>query len=1061
MISLLVLFLPLSTSLPLLGWVESPGYPCGYPNEAKHDWERCAPPGHVLYLTLTHLDLEDSDGCEHDALEIFSGEMKLVSLCGRKSHSELQSSVNPSLQSNISGCLRLSFHSDYSKTQRHRGFRAFYTVKDVDECVDPDNACNQYCANYIGGYRCFCWPGYYLEKDEHSCTVNCSMDLSGSALGTVSSPGRPGPYPEHALCTFTLAVDDHLQLVLEFAGAFDVQEAEGGQCVDSVTIKTPSREFGPFCGSVPPSSPLLTNSHQVQILFSSDATGTNTGFTFKYTTTAKTCPNEVTPNSSASPQMLQYRQGDQITVTCDPGHFPTAGHNDDVNYQDYKSVCQSTGVWNPIFPCDPAHMVEKHNASGIQIYGDLFSRRDLVCEKIIYHPQYKTDISKDKRLDYNNDIALIKLASRAKLNHNLRPICLPEKKEGSMKDKVVIDCGDPSPLLNGGVSSLSGAENKYLSVIEYHCNTPYYTLVDGVTVNYTCREDRKWKDYQNNYIIPKCSSVCGRPIVPYKGFLKVLGGANAPEASIPWQVFLVVGGRGGAAVIGDQWLLTAAQNLLFYNKVIEVELVKAYVGGNDVHKFLNTSPLRIASLHPHPLFNGSTGNNYNNDIALIKLSEPITFNKFVMPLCLPADDSKYQTGKSGLVSGFGIAEGMVTNQLKYIELPLVDRDMCSRSINSRKEMRHQFHKSPEFTDNMFCAGFPERMMDACHGDSGGAFALKENERYWAAGIPPCALFCPCRPLCPCWGVESPGYPWGYPNEAKRDWERCAPPGHVLYLTLTHLDLEDSDGCEHDALEIFSGEVKLVSLCGRKSRDELQSSVNPSLQSDISGCLRLSFHSDYSNTQRHSGFRAFYTVKDVDECVDPDNACNQYCANYIGGYRCFCWPGYYLEKDEHSCTVNCSMDLSGSALGTIKTPSREFGPFCGSVLPSSPLLTNSHQVQILFSSDATGTNTGFTLKYTTTAKTCPNEVTPNSSANPQMLQYRQGDQITVTCDPGHFPTAGHNDDVNYQDYKSVCQSTGVWNPIFPCDPVECDLTDLTEKGRVPQAFGPEGQNSVPG
>ncbi|PWS22483.1 hypothetical protein DKP78_18150, partial [Enterococcus faecium] len=33
-----------------------------------------------------------------------------------------------------------------------------------------------------------------------------------------------------------------------------------------------------------------------------------------------------------------------------------------------------------------------------------------------------------------------------------------------------------------------------------------------------------------------------------------------------------------------------------------------------------------------------------------------------------------------------------------------------------------------------CAGFPEGRKDTCQGDSGGAYVLKDDGRYWAAGI---------------------------------------------------------------------------------------------------------------------------------------------------------------------------------------------------------------------------------------------------------------------------------------------------------------------------------------
>lgn len=55
--------------------------------------------------------------------------------------------------------------------------------------------------------------------------------------------------------------------------------------------------------------------------------------------------------------------------------------------------------------------------------------------------------------------------------------------------------------------------------------------------------------------------MCGRPVADIEGFGRVLGGTKATNNTFPWQVFLLTGGRGGAIVIGEKWLLTAAHNL--------------------------------------------------------------------------------------------------------------------------------------------------------------------------------------------------------------------------------------------------------------------------------------------------------------------------------------------------------------------------------------------------------------------------------------------------------------------------------------------------------------------
>ncbi|XP_045574701.1 mannan-binding lectin serine protease 2 [Salmo salar] len=347
-VSLCLFLLPLCAMSMLSGWVESPGYPRGYPPDASLNWSRCAPPGHTLALTLTHLDMEDSDGCENDALEIFADGKQIALQCGEMSFEDLDSTVNPSLLSSVEGCLSLSFRSDYSNTKRHTGFRGFYMLQDFDECEeDPDNGCTQFCHNYIGGYLCSCRLGYHLDTDGHTCTVSCTEDLSGTLRGVISSPSRPGPYAEHAHCSYILSVEDNLELLLHFTGEFDVEQGPDGQCVDTLMVETSSGTQGPFCGRVPPSPPLRTGSHHARILFNSDGQGSNNGFTIHYRTTTKTCGGIVTSNSTLAPQQSEYHQGDTVTVTCDLGSVLNTGD------KEYESTCQRTGEWSPVHRCEP------------------------------------------------------------------------------------------------------------------------------------------------------------------------------------------------------------------------------------------------------------------------------------------------------------------------------------------------------------------------------------------------------------------------------------------------------------------------------------------------------------------------------------------------------------------------------------------------------------------------------------------------------------------------------------------------------------------------------------
>ncbi|XP_071372053.1 complement C1r-A subcomponent-like [Centroberyx affinis] len=304
----------------------------------------------------------------------------------------------------------------------------------------------------------------------------------------------------------------------------------------------------------------------------------------------------------------------------------------------------------------------------------------------------------------------------------------------SLPECKIIDCGEPEPLLNGGVTFISGSENQYRSVIQYHCNEPFYSLLGGVNVSYTCAADRKWRDNHDVPVTPTCIPVCGKPTKLISGYQRIIGGSAAPENTIPWQVFLSVdGSRAGGMVIGDRWVMTAASNLVHYGKTVENDTV--YMGSNEVNELLKASPADVASVHVHPKYNNSNQLDYNNDIALIKLQHPIRFHASIMPICLPAEGVTYSTGVMGLVSGFGLTiEGkreVLSNNLKHIRLPVVDQAICSTSINEVKKTENHV---PSLSDNMFCAGVPEAGKDSCQGDSGSAFALRDDGRFWAAGI---------------------------------------------------------------------------------------------------------------------------------------------------------------------------------------------------------------------------------------------------------------------------------------------------------------------------------------
>lgn len=127
-------------------------------------------------------------------------------------------------------------------------------------------------------------------------------------------------------------------------------------------------------------------------------------------------------------------------------------------------------------------------------------------------------------------------------------------------------------------------------------------------------------------------------------------------------------------VISDRWILTAAHVVTSIEGPVSANSVQVsdlhrscfdcasaatawlisccgadlqiYMGLNNVQN-LSINPEYAASIHIHPKYVNPNLDDYNNDIALLKLRHPITFGLSVMPICLPEEDSVLNAGHVG------------------------------------------------------------------------------------------------------------------------------------------------------------------------------------------------------------------------------------------------------------------------------------------------------------------------------------------------------------------------------------------------------------------------------
>ncbi|XP_054447445.1 complement C1r subcomponent [Pteronotus mesoamericanus] len=298
------------------------------------------------------------------------------------------------------------------------------------------------------------------------------------------------------------------------------------------------------------------------------------------------------------------------------------------------------------------------------------------------------------------------------------------------------DCGPPQKLRNGNFNyTTTKGKNTYEARIQYYCHEPYYKMKtrDGSSESeqgtYTCTAQGIWKNEQTGEKIPRCLPVCGKPTNPVVEKQRIIKGKNAEMGNFPWQAFNVIHGRGGGALLGDRWILTAAHTLYPKDQNSQANAtIDVFLGDVNVENIqkLGNHPVRRVSVHPD--YQKDKAHNFEGDIALLELENSVTLGPNLLPICLPDNETFYEKGRMGYVSGFGITEDKLADHLRYVRLPVADRNACKNWLRGQKSQ-------DVFSENMFCAGDPTMRQDACQGDSGGVFAMRDkNDRWVATGI---------------------------------------------------------------------------------------------------------------------------------------------------------------------------------------------------------------------------------------------------------------------------------------------------------------------------------------
>ncbi|CAJ0967523.1 unnamed protein product [Ranitomeya imitator] len=146
----------------------------------------------------------------------------------------------------------------------------------------------------------------------------------------------------------------------------------------------------------------------------------------------------------------------------------------------------------------------------------------------------------------------------------------------------------------------------------------------------------------------------------------------------------------------------------------------------------NSVLVKIDSVYNHPDYTSAA---HTWDIALVKLNGPVSYTKYIMPICLPAASTTFPNGMECWVTGWGnidYYENLPSPEtLQNVKVPLIDHQTCDEMYHIDSDGSSS---STIVYNTMICAGYTEGGKDSCQGDSGGPLVCKVNGVWYQPGI---------------------------------------------------------------------------------------------------------------------------------------------------------------------------------------------------------------------------------------------------------------------------------------------------------------------------------------
>ena len=285
----------------------------------------------------------------------------------------------------------------------------------------------------------------------------------------------------------------------------------------------------------------------------------------------------------------------------------------------------------------------------------------------------------------------------------------------------------------------------------------------------------------------------------------------------------------GGTLIADRWVLTAAHCILDAPQNFRVTLGNLSALNED-----NQGQIaKVSAVIPHPGYDPISA---TNDIALVRLAEPVDFSKTKLVTATLLSLAEEATLAAPAVKAVAVGWGDIFTDtskkpelLQKATLPLLSNADCNQPALYHGEVQ----------ENMLCAGPLEGGQGVCYGDSGGPLFVPKGNELVQAGITS-------------WGGDcaAPNSPGVFTRVARyRDWIESYTSGRMpaLVLTANSVAIGEPVGLTAIAQQSRAGDFFNVSFGDQSSFE--RSTPLPEASSLLTDALKTR---TFTHTYKHAG-----------------------------------------------------------------------------------------------------------------------------------------------------------------------------------------------------------------